>query len=191
MTKKQHTQNSKSRPYSEGHTCPMCETTGVTKSFEDDKFVYGSGESAVELTVKLPVFSCAACDFQYFDSEGADIRHRAVCEHLGVLPPEEIVRIRKRHGLSRAAFAELTGLGEASLSRWEKGINIQNPGNDRYIRLLEDVRVMQQLKCLSDRQERGSQQSSDKVIEFKGRSVKPIAPALGQRQESFQLRRVA
>ena len=191
MAKKQSERTSLVSSTSGEQTCPVCEATGVTKSIEDDKFVYGSGESAVELSVKLPVYSCAACDFQYFDYEGEAIRHRAVCEHLGVLPPEAIVEIRKKHGVSRAAFAELTGLGEASLSRWEKGINIQNPGNDRYIRLLEDARVMQQLRYLSDRQDQGSQPSSDKIIEFKGRSLKAITPGMQQRRKSFQLRRVA
>ena len=96
----------------------------------------------MELSVDLPVRHCSACDFQFVDSEGEEIQQAAVCQHLGVLPPQDIVNIRKKHGLSRAAFAGITGLGEASLSRWEKGINIQNPGNDRYIRLLEHPDVM-------------------------------------------------
>jgi hypothetical protein len=38
--------------------------------------------------------------------------------------------------LSRAEFARLTKLGEATLVRWEKGSLIQNPANDQYLRLL-------------------------------------------------------
>ena len=68
--------------------------------------------------------------------EGERLRHEAVCRHLGVLSPAEISGLRKGFGMSRAAFAELTGLGEASLGRWESGAVIQNRANDRYLRLL-------------------------------------------------------
>ena len=53
-----------------------------------------------------------------------------------MLTPWEIREIRKKHDLSRAAFAELTGLGAASLGRWETGALIQSLANDRYLRLL-------------------------------------------------------
>jgi hypothetical protein len=35
--------------------------------------------------------------------------------------------------MTRAAFAELTRLGDASLARWEKGLLIQNPANDQLL----------------------------------------------------------
>ena len=41
--------------------------------------------------------------------------------------------------MSRADFSRLTGLGEATLNRWENGILIQNAANDRYLRLLKDA----------------------------------------------------
>ena len=170
---------------STNHTCPMCEQTGVTTSVLEDAFVYGSGESAAELRVNIPVRHCPVCDFQFTDHEADEIRHRAVCEHLGALPPEAIVRIRKKHGLSRAAFAQITGLGEASLSRWEKGINIQNPGNDRYIRLLEDTRVMQELRNLARREELGSGRQEDNVLQFR---ILRVTEDLRQQQAEFQLR---
>ena len=44
------------------------------------------------------------------------IRHEAVCRHLGVLAPGEIRALRREHGMSRAAFARLTGFGEATLA---------------------------------------------------------------------------
>ena len=76
------------------------------------------------------------------------------------------MNIRKKHGLSRAAFAKITGLGEASLGRWEKGINIQNLGNDRYIRLLEDPRVMQQLREVAMPKESRPLQRKSNVVPF-------------------------
>ncbi len=120
------------------HTMHICDECGhqVTTTWHDHTFPYGSDEAAAELTVRLPVRRCDHCDFDYLDNEGERLKHEAVCRHLGVLTPQEIRGIRERLGLSRSALAKLTGIGEASLSRWENGIKIQTPGYDRYLRLL-------------------------------------------------------
>ena len=47
--------------------------------------------------------------------------------------------------MTRAAFARVTGFGEATLSRWEHGAVIQNRANDRYLRLLNDRASMRRL----------------------------------------------
>ena len=57
--------------------------------------------------------------------------------HHGLLSPWEIRAIRERRKLSRKAFAEITGLGEATIKRWETGATPQNRGNDRYLRTLD------------------------------------------------------
>ena len=116
-------------------TCEECRHP-VTTTWHSHTFQYGSGESAAAIDVELPVRRCDQCDFDYLDDEGERLKHEAVCRHLGVLTPQEILRIREQHGLSRGAFAKLTGIGEASLGRWENGIKIQTPGYDRYLRLL-------------------------------------------------------
>lgn len=38
--------------------------------------------------------------------------------------------------MTRAAFAELAGLDEATIDRWENGAVVQNQADDRYLRLL-------------------------------------------------------
>lgn len=116
--------------------CPLCGEDSVTTEWTRDSFEYGAAESAVILEVDLPVRRCRACDIEFLDREGERLRHETVCRHLGVLSPREISGLRKGFGMSRAAFAELTGLGEASLGRWESGAVIQNRANDRYLRLL-------------------------------------------------------
>ena len=93
-----------------------------------------------------------AVDFEFLDHEGEQLRHEAVCRHLGVLSPADISDIRKRFGMTRAAFAEVTGLGEATLNRWENGAVVQNlarGANDRYLRLLALPGVMDSLKDLT------------------------------------------
>jgi len=117
-------------------TCPLCGNTGIKTSWKPDVYSYGTGEAMVELTVEVPVRRCEACDFEYLDDEAERLKHGAICQHLGVLSPDEIRYIRKELGMTRAKFAQVTGFGEASLNRWENGLTIQTHANDRYLRLL-------------------------------------------------------
>ena len=133
-------------------SCPLCGTDEVTTSWKRHVFEYGSGESAVELSVNVPVRSCASCELEFLDEPAERAKHEAVCKHLGVLSPAEIRQIREDHGMSRASFAQATGLGEASLNRWENGLNIQTHANDRYLRLLKHPGIMRQLQVLTEPQ---------------------------------------
>ena len=117
----------------------VCDECGhqVTTTWHDHLFVYGAGDAAAEIAVRLPVRRCDCCDFGYLDEEGERLKHEAVCRHLGVLTPREIRGIRERIGLSRAALAKLTGIGETLLKRWETGLQIQTPECERHLRLLQ------------------------------------------------------
>ena len=66
-------------------TCPMCGDTGVATSWNHHAFDYGSGDSAVELTVSIPVRRCDACEFEYLDEAAERLKHEAVCRRLGVV----------------------------------------------------------------------------------------------------------
>ena len=118
------------------------------KVLREHTFTYGTGPDPAELTVTLPVHVCPSCGFECLDHEGQTLRHEAVCAHLGVLSPNEVRGIRKRYGMSRAAFSKVTGLGEATLNRWENGILIQNAANDRYLRLLAEPGNLRRLRRL-------------------------------------------
>lgn len=131
------------------HVCDECGRL-VTTTWHDHTFMYGSGEAAAELAVRLPVRRCDHCDFDYLDDEGERLKHEAVCRHLGVLTPQEIRGIRESLGLSRAALAKLTGIGEASLSRWESGVKIQTPAYDLYLRLLSRTGIPSLLRQLGE-----------------------------------------
>lgn len=129
-------------------TCPMCSTVKITTSWQDHTFTYGSGKTAIELVVHIPVRRCASCEFDYLDHVAERLKHEAICKHFGVLTPGEVRQIRKDHQMTRSRFAEVTGIGEASLNRWENGINIQTHANDRYLRLLADPRNLKHLEKL-------------------------------------------
>lgn len=125
--------------------CASCESDPVTVAMVDDELVYGVGSDAVTIPVTQPVHTCAACGMQWTDHVGEDLRQEAVCRHLGVLTPREIIAIREQYGMTRAEFAKVTKLGEATLGRWERGALIQNAANDLFLRLLMNPENMDRL----------------------------------------------
>lgn len=125
--------------------CPQCSACAVVTSWHHDVFTYGSGDSAATISVEIPVRHCQSCGFEFLDQEAESLRHKAVCRHLGVLSPTEVRGIRAEYGMTRAMFAQATGLGEATLNRWENGVLVQNLANDRYLRLLAIPGIMRQL----------------------------------------------
>lgn len=116
--------------------CPNCGSTRVETQIVNDSFEYGTGPKAVKLEADVPFRKCLDCGFEYTDSEAEDIQHEAVCRHLRLLTPSEIVAVRTHFGPTRAEFAEKSRIGEASLPRWETGQLFQNAANDNYIYLL-------------------------------------------------------
>lgn len=155
--------------------CPMCGSQAITTREKRDEYVYGTGASAVTLQIDLPVRQCESCHFEYLDHESERLIHNAVCRHLGFLSPDEVKAIRKRNEMSRADFAKVTGLGEATIGRWEAGTVIQNCANDRYLRLLDEPRIMQKLKSLVGQSKKLSEQQPalDPIDAFPGAEFHP------------------
>ena len=129
-------------------SCSLCGGGEVSTTIRHHTFVYGEGADAVELKVEVPVRSCDACEFEYLDEESERLKHETVCNHLGVLSPSKIRGIRRNLGMSRKDFAQVTGLGTASLNRWENGLSIQTHGYDRYLRLLAIPEIVPRLEML-------------------------------------------
>ncbi len=136
-----------SAPIGSPPNCSSCGSQDVSESIEEQKFIYDLGNDAAELCVSVPVYHCHDCDFFFTDHVAEGLRHKAVCNHLGVLSPAEIKGIRKQYGLSRKEFANITKLGEASLARWESGQLIQNVAYDVFLRILADPAVFERLKA--------------------------------------------
>lgn len=128
-------ENSKIIPLpKEDITCGMCGASDVKTRHVEDSFEFGRGNSTVFLSAIIPVHSCAECSFEFTDSKADDLCHEAVCRHLGLLTPAEIRKVRR--DMSQAEFADQTGIGEASLGRWERGHLIQNVAMDNFLHLL-------------------------------------------------------
>lgn len=120
--------------------CPKCHEETLREVFEKETFPFGDDHHQIE--VMVPVISCSSCGFSYTDQRSEQIRHAAICQHLGILSPERIKYIREElYGLSRRAFDEAFGLSSASIERWENGKLFQNIAADTLLRTLEDTAV--------------------------------------------------
>jgi DNA-binding transcriptional regulator YiaG len=118
-------------------TCDDCDAPHtVTRSYETEQLVYGSGEDAVTLEVVVPVWRCAACDSAYTDAEADEIRHEAICHYLDRPTPREIREFREANGLSQDELAKLGRFGIASIKRWELGEQIPSASAAQHLQLL-------------------------------------------------------
>jgi putative zinc finger/helix-turn-helix YgiT family protein len=116
--------------------CLECGSEALEERFDEETFEYGGREKPFTVTARVPSLLCKTCGFRFYDEAAEQARHEAACRHLGVMIPDEIHALRKRYGLTQEAFAELTGLGVASLGRWERGAGIQNEAYDTLLYLL-------------------------------------------------------
>jgi putative zinc finger/helix-turn-helix YgiT family protein len=103
-----------------------------------DEFDYGADDERVRVIAEaVPVLACPACGEVFYGPEAEQVQHRAICKALGLLTPEEIKGVRERRGMSQAEFARLTGIGVATLSRWEQGRLMPTRSLDGYLRILD------------------------------------------------------
>jgi putative zinc finger/helix-turn-helix YgiT family protein len=116
--------------------CPECESTSIETRIQAETFLYGVEPESIQISATVPVQRCQSCGFEWFDHLAEVAKHEAVCRHLGLLTPREVRAIREKHGLSKVKLAELTHIGIATISRWERGIQLQSPGYDKFLRLI-------------------------------------------------------
>ena len=116
--------------------CANCGAPTTRSELRDERFEYGEAPDAVRLAATVRVHRCDACGFEFTEDDADVARHEAVCRHVGVLTPAEVVAVRRRLGMNRREFAELTQFGVASLARWEQGLLLQNAANDNLLYLL-------------------------------------------------------
>ena len=83
----------------------------------------------------LTVPQCANCQALSIDDEADQQISAAFRRAAGLLAPEEIRQGREKLALTQKQFASLLGVGEATVSRWETGAQIQQRAMDRFLRL--------------------------------------------------------
>jgi putative zinc finger/helix-turn-helix YgiT family protein len=130
-------------------TCPSCGKGILVARVIRDEFEYGPEDDRITIVAEgVPVLECPACGETLYGPDAARVRHQAICRTLGLLTPEQIKGVREKLGKKQAEFARLTGVGVATLSRWEQGRLIQTRALDRYLRLLQWEENVQRLRNL-------------------------------------------
>ena len=168
--------------------CCMCGSSNVETENKEHTFPYGVGKAQVELSATVPVRVCKSCGFQFMDSLGGEACHDAVCKHLRVMTPKQIRALRKMHNLTQADFAKITGLGEATLSRWERGVVVQNQACDNYLYLL---RLPANLERIRTRNEESDQEGDAAApVQRSTFRVLKLSEELEKRSSAFSLRQL-
>jgi putative zinc finger/helix-turn-helix YgiT family protein len=171
--------------------CPTCNTGRLRDKLVTERIEFEvDGKTKMVVAENVPVSECdnAACGERLSGPEAARIRHEAICRAFGLLTPREIQAIRDRLELSQERFAELTGIGVATISRWERGRLLQNRAMDNYLRLVQ--RSDENVRFLEKRQdsEAASEPPSNRLAcQFRG--LKDSAAA-ERRKQRFDLHAV-
>src|ERR1700736_175281 len=88
--------------------------------------------------VEIPALTmpqCGNCQAISIDDEADQQISAAFRREARLLAPEEIRQGREKLGLTQKQFANLLGVGEATVSRWETGGQIQQRAMDRFLRV--------------------------------------------------------
>jgi putative zinc finger/helix-turn-helix YgiT family protein len=83
----------------------------------------------------LTVPRCAKCKALSIDDAADQQISAAFRREARLLTPEEIRQGRENLELTQKQLASLLGLGEATVSRWETGAEVQQLAMDRFLRL--------------------------------------------------------
>ena len=83
----------------------------------------------------LTVPRCGSCQAISIDDEADREISAAFRREARLLTPEEIRQGRENLSMTQKEFANLLGVGEATISRWETGAQIQQRAMDRFLRV--------------------------------------------------------
>ncbi|MFC1531204.1 type II toxin-antitoxin system MqsA family antitoxin [Gemmatimonadota bacterium] len=116
--------------------CPVCH--GVVEQVREPSEIPVGRLSA---TVELEYDHCTACGEEFVDPEVYKEAQTAaaaiVRQEQGLLPPDEIRRIRQAAGITQEEFEKALGFGTKTVGRWERGTVCQSRAANKLIELFE------------------------------------------------------
>lgn len=92
---------------------------------------------------RLEFFRCEQCGSQVLTDSADEAVGRELRRVAGLLTPDEIRNLRLQFGLTQRLLAELLGVGEATVYRWETGAQIQQRAFDKMLRAYQNVPAFQ------------------------------------------------
>jgi putative zinc finger/helix-turn-helix YgiT family protein len=119
--------------------CPVCDTPLKERRIVR-QFDFGVGEMKVPVTASVVVQECEDCGAQVETAETGREMEDAGRRAIGMLVGDDFTGFRQRLGLSFREMSRMTGIGTATLSRWEAGRLRPNRSLDLLMRILRDVR---------------------------------------------------
>lgn len=124
--------------------CPNCEEYRQVRE-EDRNETYKVRGKDISLPVHVEV--CTTCGETIYDkARDSDLMHRIYDEYRrleNLLTPEDIKATRKRYRLSQQSLADLLGMSEATVNRYEQG-GLQDPAHDALIRACQNPETVRQ-----------------------------------------------
>ena len=118
--------------------CPLCGE--ATLQDMHGEFRFEPPPNIPGGTIVIPNASwrhCTACGENIIPNELDKAIDRERYRRLGLLPSEEIRRVREKTGLSAVDMSHLLGVGEKTYTRWENGRSLQTKASDTLIRLID------------------------------------------------------
>src|SRR5262245_46869807 len=114
--------------------CPTCGKEEVFAATVAYQAKIGHDGRMYEFEIpELKTAKCRSCGALLFSNSADDQIRLALRAHIGLLTPDEIRTKRETLGLSQKKLAELTGIAEATVSRWETGALIQSRAMDNFL----------------------------------------------------------
>jgi putative zinc finger/helix-turn-helix YgiT family protein len=125
--------------------CPNCEKEQLVEPYEKTVAVNVKGE-LIEVTPKL--YKCLECSEVFQDpnnpQDELDMAYRIYRDKHNLLQPEELKRLRLSYGLGQLELSKLTGIGIATINRYENG-SLQSTSHDTMLSLLKNPYAVKDL----------------------------------------------
>ena len=125
--------------------CPDCRTKTVSPVQRDYRTSTEHEGAGYEITIHgVQVPTCSQCGQAIITSELSERVSAELRNAVGLLPADEIRAKRETLGLTPAQLAAALRIAEATLIRWETGMQLQSRALDLLLRLFFDSQNVRQ-----------------------------------------------
>lgn len=144
--------------------CSECDDYYIETS---KNFEAPTPDDGVVIIPNFRVLQCKSCGDELIPSESLEQITKAIAEATEQLTAKELNDFLETYNLTQKEAAEILGLGEKTVHRWTKGIQVVSRSMGYYIRVLEHFpKAFEWLKRRDWKNESHSNTNNDNVIQF-------------------------